>query len=240
MAAAFLFSCKIILFLYSVPIHIHVPIGTTGKHNSALFSAEFSIMKFILGTKQQMTQVWDDEGRAFAATVISAGPVQVTALKDSEKDGYTATQVGYGEKNEKNINKAQRKQGLFRFVREFRGETAHNVGDKIDVSSFEVGDKIDVSAVSKGKGFQGGVKRHGFSGGRRSHGNKHAERQPGSIGAGGVQRVFKGTRMAGRMGADRVTVKNLTVLQVDPKENILLVSGAIPGHRGALVEIRSK
>lgn len=197
-------------------------------------------MKFILGTKQKMTQVWNDEGRAFAATVISAGPIEVTALKDAEKDGYTATQVGYGSKNEKNVNKAQKKQGLFRFVREFRGDTEHNVGDKINVSSFEVGDVIDVSAVSKGKGFQGGVKRWGFKGGRRSHGNKHAERQPGSIGATGPQRVFKGKKMAGRMGADRVTVKNLKVLQVDPKENILLVSGAVPGHRGTLVEIRSK
>lgn len=199
-------------------------------------------MKFILGTKQHMTQVWGDEGKAFPATVISAGPVSVTQLKDAEKDGYTAMQVGYGERKEKNINNAQKKIGNFRYIREFRPthgeEQAHKVGDTIDVTSFEVGDVIEVSAISKGKGFQGGVKRHGFHGGPRSHGQKHSEREPGSIGATGPQRVFKGTRMAGRMGADRVTVKNLKVLQIDPKENILVVSGAVPGHRGTLVEIR--
>jgi large subunit ribosomal protein L3 len=197
-------------------------------------------MKFILGTKQKMTQVWNDEGLLFPATIISAGPVEVTQVKNAEKDGYIATKVGYGSKNEKNVNKAQRTEGLFRFVREFRGETEHNVGDKIDVSTFEVGDVIQVSAISKGKGFQGGVKRYNFKGGNRTHGNKHAERQPGSIGATGPQRVLKGTRMAGRMGTDRVTVKNLTVLQVNKDENILLVSGAVPGHRGTLVEVRSK
>jgi large subunit ribosomal protein L3 len=197
-------------------------------------------MKFILGTKQKMTQVWNEDGVVSAATIILAGPVKVTGRKDSEKDGYTATQVGYGERNEKNINKAQKPLGNHRFIREFRGDTEYSVGDEIDVSSFEVGDLIEVSSISKGKGFQGGVKRYGFKGGRRSHGNKHAERQPGSIGATGPQRVFKGTRMAGRMGADRVTVKNLKVLQVNKEENVLLVSGAVPGHRGALVEIVSK
>ena len=197
-------------------------------------------MKFILGTKQKMTQVWNDEGLLFPATIISAGPIEVTQIKNAETDGYTAAKVGYGSKNEKNVNKAQRKEGLFRFVREFKSDGDHKVGDKIDVSTFSVGDVIEVSAVSKGKGFQGGVKRYNFKGGRRSHGNKHAERQPGSIGATGPQRVLKGTRMAGRMGSDRVTVKNLKVLQIDKKENVLLVSGAVPGHRGTLVEIRSK
>jgi len=197
-------------------------------------------MKFILGTKQNMTQVWNDEGRLFPATIIQAGPIEVIQIKDVEKDGYTGTKFGYGIKNEKNVNKAQKKEGLFRFVRECIGITEYNVGDKIDVSSFEVGDVIEVSAISKGKGFQGGVKRYNFKGGNRTHGNKHAERQPGSIGATGPQRVLKGTRMAGRMGADRVTVKNLKVLQIDKKDNILLVSGAVPGHRGTLVEIRSK
>ena len=126
-------------------------------------------MKFILGTKQKMTQVWNDEGRLFPATIISAGPIEVTQVKDIEKDGYTATKVGYGTKNEKNVNKAQRSEGLFRFVREFRGNGEHAVGDKIDVSTFSVGDKINVSAVSKGKGFQGGVKRYNFKGGNRTH-----------------------------------------------------------------------
>jgi len=196
-------------------------------------------MKFILGTKQNMTQVWNDEGRLFPATVVSAGPIEVTQIKNVKKDGYAATQVGYETKKEKNINKAQRKLGLFRFIREFRGDVEYKVGDKIDVSTFSIGDVIEVSAISKGKGFQGGVKRHGFAGGPRTHGNKHHERAPGSIGATGPQRVFKGVRMAGRMGNRRTTVKNLKVLQIDQKENQMLISGAIPGHRGTLIEIRT-
>lgn len=187
-----------------------------------------------------MTQIWNDDGRVFPATVVSAGPIEVTQIKDAEKDGYNATQVGYGTRREKNVHRAQRPKGLFEFIREVRGDLDWKLGDKIDVSSFEVGDIIEVSAISKGKGFQGGVKRHGFKGGRRSHGNKHHERAPGSIGATGPQRVFKGKKMAGRMGADRVTVKNLKVLQVNKDENLLVISGAIPGHRGTLVEIRSK
>ena len=196
-------------------------------------------MKFILGKKQQMTQIFNEEGLVVPATIVSAGPLKVTQVKSDEKDGYNALQVGYGERNEKNINNAQKKMGVFEVVREFRNAEGLNVGDIVDVSSFEVGDVIEVSAVSKGKGFQGGVKRYNFKGGRRSHGNKHAERQPGSIGATGPQRVFKGKRMAGRMGADRVTVKNLTVLAVDKDANELYVSGAVPGHRGTLVEIRT-
>ena len=198
-------------------------------------------MKFILGTKQNMTQVFDGEGNVHPATIISAGPVSVTALKTAEKDGYAATQVGYGTKKEKNINKAQKKQGNFRHVREFKSDDAFTVGDTIDVSVFKEGDVITVSAISKGKGFQGVVKRHGFKGGRRSHGQKHSEREPGSIGGGGRAggRVVKGMRMAGRMGGDRITVKNLKVLQVHPEDNTLVVRGAVPGHRGTLVEIRS-
>lgn len=205
-----------------------------------LVSIFYIEMKFILGKKQKMTQVFNDEGRVFPATVVSAGPIEVTQVKDSEKDGYTATQVGYGTKKDKNVNKAQKTKGLFEFMREFRGEFDWKLGDKIDVSSFSVGDVIEVSAVSKGKGFQSGIKRYNFKGGRRSHGNKHHERSPGSIGATGPQRVFKGTRMAGRMGTDRVTVKNLTVLQVNKDENLMVISGAIPGHRGTLIEIRKK
>ena len=198
-------------------------------------------MKFILGTKQNMTQVFDGEGNVHPATIISAGPVSVTALKTTEKDGYAATQIGYGTKKEKNINKAQKKLGNFRHVREFKSDETFTVGDTIDVSVFKEGDIIAVSAVSKGKGFQGVVKRHGFAGGRRTHGQKHSEREPGSIGGGGRAggRVVKGLRMAGRMGSDRVTVKNLTVLQVHPEDNTLVVRGAVPGHRGTLVEIRS-
>ena len=192
-----------------------------------------------------MTQVFDENGVVHPATVLSAGPVTAIQIKNKEKDGYAAVQFGYGEKKEKNINKAQKGHygdtGMFRYVRECRTddegvELAR--GDKVDVTVFEVGDKITVSATSKGKGFQGVVKRHGFSGGPRTHGQKHSERAPGSIGSQGPQRVFKGKKMSGRMGSDRITVKNLKVLQVNADENILVVSGAIPGIKGGLVEIK--
>ena len=202
-------------------------------------------MKFILGTKEYMTQIFDGEGNAHPATVLSAGPLTVTQVKTNEKDGYLAIQVGYGSRREKNINKPQlgafKDLGLFRYLREFKADGEFNRGDTINVSSFAPGDIVEVSATSKGKGFQGVVKRHGFHGGPRTHGQKHSEREPGSIGCGGRAggRVVKGMRMAGRMGGDRVTVKNLTVLQVDPQKNILVVNGAIPGRRGALVEVRA-
>ncbi|MCW9054491.1 MAG: 50S ribosomal protein L3 [Candidatus Pacebacteria bacterium] len=201
-------------------------------------------MKFILGTKQYMTQVFDETGAVSPATVLKAGPVTVTQVKTTEKDGYQAVQVGFGEKHEKNVASAQKGHfkdlGMFRTLKEFKTDEEFNRGDVVDVSKFEVGDVVEVSAVSKGKGFQGVVKRHGFAGGRRSHGNKHHERTPGSIGAQGPQRVLKGLRMAGRMGADRVTVKNLKVLQVDTQNNQIVLKGAVPGHRGTLVEIRVK
>lgn len=189
-----------------------------------------------------MTQVFDEAGVVAPATVISAGPVTVTQVKTNDTDGYQAVQVGFGEKHEKNVPRAQKGHlkdlGMFRTLKEFKTDEELNRGDVIDVSKFEVGDIVEVSATSKGKGFQGVVKRHGFAGGRRSHGNKHHERTPGSIGAQGPQRVLKGLRMAGRMGADRVTVKNLKVLQVDKENNQLVLKGAVPGHRGTLVEIR--
>lgn len=202
-------------------------------------------MKFILGTKQNMTQIFDDAGNVHPGTIISAGPISITQVKNTEKDGYVAAQVGYGTRNKKNINKAQQTLGTFRYIREFRpenGELAEKVGDTVSVSTFAPGDVIEVSAISKGKGFQGVVKRHGFKGGPRTHGQKHSEREPGGIGGGGRAggRVAKNIRMAGRMGGDRVTVKNLTVLQIDPTENIMVVSGAVPGRRGTLVEIRGK
>ena len=200
--------------------------------------------KFILGTKQYMTQVFDEKGMAHPATVLSVGPVTVTQAKNIDKDGYQAVQVGYGERREKNINQAQKGHlkdlGLFRYIKEFRTEEEMKRGDIIDVSKFEVGDVVEISATSKGKGFQGVVKRHGFAGGPRTHGNKHHERTPGSIGAQGPQRVLKGVRMAGRMGTDRVTVKNLKVLQVDKENNQLVLRGAVPGYRGTLVEIKVK
>ena len=200
-------------------------------------------MKFILGTKQKMTQVFDESGQVFPATVVSAGPVTVTQVKGMESDGYEAVQVGFGTEKEKNLKKPQRGHfkdlGSFKTMFEFRiptGETKQ--GDVIDVTAFEVGDKVNVSATTKGKGNQGVVKRHNFAGGPRTHGQKHSERRPGSIGSTGPQRVLKGLKMAGRMGGNRVTVKNLKVLQIDKDTNTMVISGAIPGRPGTLVEVR--
>ena len=198
--------------------------------------------KFMLGTKGRMTQVFDDKGLVTPATIITAGPLTVTQVKVEDKDGYAAVQVGFGAKKESKVNKAQTGKP-FRTLREFPlepGSSKLEATQSIDISIFAAGDVVEVSAISKGKGFQGVVKRHGFHGGPRSHGQKNRERSPGSIGGGGRAggRVVKGMRMAGRMGGTRVTVKNLKVLQVDPATHTLLISGAIPGHPGSLVEIR--
>ena len=196
--------------------------------------------KFMLGTKGRMTQVFNEDGSAHAATVVMAGPLTVTQVKENEKDGYSAAQVGFGARKESRVKKPQTAKP-FKYLREFDpGEVKAEVGGTIDISIFVPGDVVAVSAVSKGKGFQGVVKRHGFHGGPRSHGQKNKERAPGSIGGGGRAggRVVKGMRMAGRMGGDRITVRNLKVLQVDPSTNTLVISGAIPGRPGTLVEIR--
>lgn len=211
-------------------------------------------MKFMLATKGRMTQVFDEKGVVHAATVLTAGPLTVTQMKTKEKDGYVAAQVGFGSRKEKNMSQPLKGHlkdlGTPRYLREFSlapGRSGGQASDKemtrgetIDVSVFTPGDVVEVSAISKGKGFQGVVKRHGFHGGPRSHGQKNKERSPGSIGGGGRAggRVVKGMRMAGRMGGDRVTIKNLKVLQVDLPSNTLLISGAIPGSPGTLVEIR--
>ena len=204
-------------------------------------------MKFILGTKVNMTQIFDDKGVVHPVTALKAGPLTVTAVKTVASDGYNAVQVGFGTRNAKNINKAvagQMKGGNFMFLREFRteGEPTYKIGNTIDLTAFSIGDKVAVSSISKGKGFQGVVKRHGFHGGPRSHGQKHSEREPGAIGGAGRAggRVAKGMRMAGRMGGDRVTVKNLKVLAVDKEHNQMLISGAVPGKRGTLIEVRGK
>ncbi len=199
--------------------------------------------KFILATKQNMLQVFIADGVATPATLLKAGPVSVTQVKTKEKDGYAAAQVGYGKKRKH--TKAvlgHLKGGKFRNLKEFPLEdgVTFALGDSLDAASFAVGDLVIVSGVSKGKGFQGVVKRHGFHGGPGSHGNKHSFREPGSIGGGGRAggRVVKGMRMGGRMGGDRVTIKNLRVLAVDKEKGEMLVSGAVPGRRGTLLEIR--
>lgn len=197
-------------------------------------------MKFILGKKQYMTQIFDGSGKVIPGTIVSVGPLTVAETKKGR------IVVGYGEKRLKNLAKPQHKiaQVLgkekigFFSLKEVVTDENYNIGDKIDASVFAEGDLVTVSSISKSKGFQGVVKRHGFKGGRRTHGQKHSEREPGSIGAGGMQRVFKGLRMAGRMGGKRVTVKNLTVARVNKDENLIFIKGAIPGRRGTLVEIK--
>lgn len=199
-------------------------------------------MKFILGRKLNMTQIYDAAGAAIPVTAIAVRGNVVTQVRTKDGDGYEAVQVGEGSRSSKHIARAQQGSwkdlGSFASVREFRMDApAAKVGDKIEVSQFNIGDIIEVSAISKGKGFQGVVKRHGFAGGPRTHGQKHSEREPGSIGGGLRTRVPVGTRMAGRMGSDRVTVKNLKVAHIDTEENVIYVSGAVPGRRGTLVEI---
>jgi large subunit ribosomal protein L3 len=199
-------------------------------------------MKFLLGTKENMTQIFTEDGAVVPVTVIKTSPNVVTQVKTSDKDGYTAIQIGFGEKNAKNIAKPLKghvkELGNFTHLKEVKLEGEFTVGDKIEANTLVEGDIVAVSAISKGKGFQGVVKRHGFKGGRRSHGQKHSEREPGSIGVGGVQRVFKGMRMGGRMGADRVTVKNLKVAKVDSENQLVYIKGAVPGRKGTLVEIK--
>ena len=202
-------------------------------------------MKFILGRKLNMTQIFDAGGAAIPVTAISVRSNIVTQVRTRGKDGYEALQVGEGSRNQKNINKAQKGHfkdlGNFTSVREVRVDAPTlKVGDKFELSQFTAGDEVTVSGVSKGKGFQGVVKRHGFGGGPRSHGQKHSEREPGSIGGGLRTRVPVGMRMAGRMGSDKITVKGLKVIHVDQEDSILYVSGAIPGKRGTLVEISGK
>lgn len=201
------------------------------------------IEKFILGQKDRMTQIFDKDGMAIPVTAINIDKNIITAIKDAEKDGYASVQVATVEKKEAKVNKAQKGQfdgKGYKFVKEFKTESAdYVVGDAIEITLFEEGDNVEVTSISKGKGFQGGVKRHGFKGGRRSHGNKHAEREVGSIGATGPQRVFKGLRSTGRMGSDRITVKNLTVVKVDTENNRIFVKGAIAGKPGTLVELKA-
>jgi len=199
-------------------------------------------MKFILGTKSHMTQLFDEEGKVHPVTVLKTSPAVVTQVKTADHDGYNAVQIGFGKKSAKNINKAQKgvmkDMGNFAHLLEVKGAGDDATVGQALASTIEAGDTVTVSAISKAKGFQGVVKRHGFGGGPRTHGQKHSEREPGSIGAGGYQRVFKGRRMAGRTGGDRVTVKNLIVVSVDNEANEIYIRGAIPGRKGTLVEVR--
>ncbi len=198
-------------------------------------------MKFIFGKKIGMSQVFSDDRKVIPVTLIEAESCVVTQIKTEEKDGYQATQVGFGEKKKINKPLAGHLKGLgnFRHLREIREseDLKCKVGDKIDISVFEEGDKIKVIGTSKGKGFQGVMKRHGFHGSPASHGHKHDHRAPGSIGSAFPEHVFKGKKMAGRMGSDRVTVKGLKVIKIDKENNLLIVKGAVPGRIGSVIEI---
>ncbi|PIT88462.1 MAG: 50S ribosomal protein L3 [Candidatus Magasanikbacteria bacterium CG10_big_fil_rev_8_21_14_0_10_36_32] len=200
-------------------------------------------MKFILGKKICMTQVFSPTGEVVPVTKVQAGPCQITQIKIGGNKQQSAVQLGFNEVKAFRLKKPQA--GHLKDLRPVRVLHDFSVdkigdwqrGDDVTVSTFDVGDVVEVIGISKGKGFAGVVKRHHFAGGPASHGHKDNLRAPGSIGAGGVQRVFKGMRMAGRMGGQQVTVKNLEIVQVNPSENEILVKGALPGGRNATVII---
>lgn len=202
--------------------------------------------KAILATKVGMTQIFNEDGVLTPVTVLQAGPCAVTQVKTMDNDGYSAVQVGFVDKREKLITKPQKghfdKAGVApkRFVKEFRFDNAeeYTVGQEIKADIFAVGDKVDVTATSKGKGFAGGIKRHGLHTGPKTHGSKY-HRHAGSNGAASdPSRVFKGKKMAGRMGAEQVTVQNLEVVRIDVENNVILVKGAVPGPKKALVTLK--
>lgn len=197
----------------------------------------------LLGRKLGMLQVFDDEGRLRGATALEVGPCWVTQVRTEEKDGYAAVQLGYGEK--KKLNKpaaghlAASGAPNLRHLAEFRVTGEVSLGDQIGADIFEQGERVDVTATSKGRGFQGGVKRHHFRGGPKTHGQSDRHRAPGSIGAGTTPgRVFKGTRMAGHMGAARTTVRNLEVIGRNEERGVIFVAGTVPGPPGGLVRVR--
>ena len=202
-------------------------------------------MKTLLGTKLGMTQLLAEDGRAVPVTLIQAGPVTVTQVKTVETDGYNAVQIAYGEG--KNLSKAvaghvKSAKVTPKFLREVRVDEPVEAkdGDSFDVSVFAIGDTVDATGISKGKGFAGTVKRHNFNTSKKTHGGNGNVRKPGSIGSMYPQKVFKGKKMSGRMGAEQVTVKNLEIAYVDPETNLIGVRGAVPGPRKGLIILGGK
>ena len=204
-------------------------------------------MSGLIGKKIGMTSLYDNEGKNLACTVIEAGPCIVTQVKNKEKDGYNSIQLGFHDKKESRVNKAEighskkANTNPKKKIVEFNGfDNDLKIGDTVGVNHFIEGEFVDVSGISKGKGFQGVVKRHGFAGvGDATHGQHNRLRAPGSIGAASYPaRVFKGMRMAGQTGNSKVTVQNLKVLKVVPEKNLLVLKGAIPGHKNSYVVIR--
>jgi large subunit ribosomal protein L3 len=203
-------------------------------------------MPAILAKKLGMTQLFQEDGRVERVTVLEAGPCPVTGIRTFDRDGYEALQLAFGATREKQLSKAElghlKKAGAppMKHVVEFRDETGeHKVGDVVTVEDFSPGDKVKVAGTSKGKGFQGGIKRHGFSRGPVSHGS-HNVRAPGSIGASATpSRVLPGQKMPGQMGNKRITQRGLEVVQIDPAQNLLVVRGSVPGPRNGIVEVRT-
>jgi large subunit ribosomal protein L3 len=204
-------------------------------------------MKGIIGKKLGMTSVFDTSGKHVACTIVEAGPCTVTQVKSTENDGYTALQLAYGEKSEKRAIKAEK--GHFakaqttpkQHIKEFRNYSIEKaIGETINCEIFTEGEIVSVVGTTKGKGFQGVVKRHGFKGvGQQSHGQHDRQRAPGSIGnSSSASRVFKGMKMAGRMGGDTVKAKGLKVVKIFPEQNYILISGSVPGHNGSIVYIQ--
>ena len=202
---------------------------------------------FLIGKKTGMTRLFDDEGVSYTVTLVEVGPCYVTQIKSKDVDGYSAVQIGYGDTKESRLNKPQLghlsnlKGRYLNHLKECKmDELPDNIsiGGEINVNVFDLGDLINVSGVSKGKGFAGHMKRHGFGGGRASHGKNSVMRKAGSIGAGSdPSKVWKGTRMAGRMGSDTVTVKNLEIIKINNNENTIFVNGSIPGAKNGIVYI---
>lgn len=199
----------------------------------------YCMKKFIVTKKLGMSQLFEPDGTVRAVTILDAEPNEVTQVRTKENDGYSAVQVGFEKAKEGRVSKAEAGHSPYRHLREFRVEDAgqYEKGAKVGADTFEAGEQVQVSAVSIGKGFQGVVKRHGFSGGPASHGHGDALRAPGSIGSAFPQRVLKGMRMAGRMGGDRVSVKNITIVRVDKENNMIFLDGAVPGKKGTIVEV---
>ena len=187
-----------------------------------------------------MSQIFEEDGLVVPVTVISVEPMKVTQLKSEDKDGYAAVQVGSGSKKKlsKPLQGHLKELGKLRHLKEVRGQSDLKTGDVIDVSVFNPGDMVKVTGISKGKGFQGAMKRHGFHGMPASHGHKHVKRHVGSIGQRFPQHTLKGMRMAGRMGGERVTTRGLKVIKVDKDNNLLAIKGAVPGRKGTLLEIK--
>ncbi|MBV6450815.1 MAG: 50S ribosomal protein L3 [Anaerolineae bacterium] len=203
------------------------------------------MLKGLIGKKIGMTQIFDEQGVSYPVTIIEAGPCYVTQVRNQDRDGYAAIQLGFGEVHPKKLSAGElghlkvSELPPLRFIREFRTKEAANIGDKVTVDAFAVGERVDVVGTSKGKGFAGAVKRHHFGGGKKTHGQSDRHRAPGSRSSGTTPgRVFKNSRGAGHMGNDRVTVQALKVVLVDAERNLLGVNGAVPGGKGGLVVIK--